>query len=230
LSCPKQKSIIKLAFGWGQKADKGMLTMKKQMKIAVMVFVAAICAPSYGDIIVYKFTGQYNPYVQYDDDSYTVATVNVVKVTGYVVVDVNLRDDSFNYTPYWIFYDTKTKTCYYGEADETSYFSRYDIKGTAKKEMYLYLSFVLVGGYWDCTFYGACSEVSTGGAYKILMPKSLKGVMVYMSSSSPVADGIGNAALSLDLKYTRNGNEIGATQASTANRILADLQAKGYGS
>ena len=89
--------------------------MKKcAMRLVVLiVFVAVMCAPSYGDILVYRLQGQFNPHIVFADDSYGNATVDTKNITGYGVFDVDMETGGFNGVPTLIFYENKDKWYYY---------------------------------------------------------------------------------------------------------------------
>lgn len=205
-------------------------------KLLVLFFVAAMCAPSYGDIFVYKFKGQSNPVVRFTDDSYSSATVSVGQTTGYMVSDIDVETGGFNDTPTLIIYDGKAKWYYLGDINgDLSSFYAFDIesdKGFAGRGLYAQIVMGNVDvGIWQCPLYGKCSLIDIGriDKRKVWTPKSLKGVTIVMLTSPTIYNAFGNMAMTLNSKYTQNANKTEATQEDTVDKICADLEGKGYG-
>jgi len=207
-------------------------------KLLVLFFVAAMCVPSYGDIVVYKFTGQFNPWVAFTDDSYETATVGIKKITGYCVSDIDMDTGELNGTPTLIFYEGKVvnyKRYYFIDAnwDFTDFYA-FDIrgaKGITGRGIYAYIT---LGdedtGYWICPLYGKCTLVDIGRVdkRKCWIPRSLKGIMNIAVVSPTPYNAVGNMTMTFDYKYTQNANKTEATQEDTVDKICTDLEGKGY--
>ena len=58
-------------------------------KLVLLVAIFALCAPSYGSVLVYKVTTSINPLVSFSDENETSGDVVKVKLDTFVVFDVN---------------------------------------------------------------------------------------------------------------------------------------------
>jgi hypothetical protein len=207
--------------------------------LSVLLFAAAMCAPSYGDILVYKFTCSLNPWIGFLEDDYEAATVISQKNTGYIVFDVNTETWELNSTPTFIFYEGKSvnyKRYYWVDANESETdFYLFDVEGTkgiTGRGVYGYVTLdAEIIGYWYSPIYGKCVLVDIGRAdkRKVRIPKSSKGVVTVLDdySIAPIS-AFGNVVLALDAKYTIYANKIASSKAATFAKIIADLQANGY--
>jgi uncharacterized protein YhfF len=209
-------------------------------KLLVLVFIAALCMPSYGEVLVYKSTSSFNPWIDYDDANYyDEATAVVTKqLTGYLVLDVNLTTWKFNGDPIVIYYG-KQGTNKWGEffsitADE-QWINAFTIQGrTASKGVLLQLGWEddqeIVGSAWQ-ELYGKISKVDIGkGAKnKVDVPSSVKGIVEEWDETDDIFEGLGNITASLDSKYTQYGNKgEGHNELDTVKYILAALKKQGY--
>ncbi|MFA5271980.1 MAG: hypothetical protein WC412_06570 [Candidatus Omnitrophota bacterium] len=200
-------------------------------KLLVLVFVAAMCVSSYGDILVYKVAINFNPYQVFTNDSYSAATVSVALATGYEVLDVDMDTGEANASPTLIFYNGKGyKWCYDIDASEDSYFYGFDIKGTTGRGINGYTIIDGDAGSWICYLYGksAMTDIGRFDRRKVYIPKSLKGVSIILYGGSAPTEAYGNIIMTLDAKYTKVANVSEADQYEMVDRILADLEAKGY--
>jgi len=208
-------------------------------KLLVLVFIAALCMPSYGEILVYKVTCSFDTWIDYNDtDYYDVATsVGTKQLTGYLVLDVDLDTWEFNGDPIVIYYG-KQGTNKWGEffsidAGE-QWIDTFTIQGKAYKGVLMQFGWVddqeIVGSSWE-ELYGKTSnvDIGKGAKNKVAVPNNLKGIVEQWDETDDIFDGLGNITANLDSKYTQYGNKgEGHNELDTVKYILAALKKQGY--
>jgi hypothetical protein len=204
-------------------------------KLLVLFFVAAMCVPSYGDILVYKFTGQLNPWIDFTDSSYETATVSAKQITGYIIED---------FTETWELINDPTLICcgkngkvkwgiYFDINKEDMSFNFFDIGKTGWGQLVrIYETdehegvgtlYVLMYGKMDWV------DIGKGAKNKVYISRSLKGTIEAQAEINDYFTAFGNITATLDSKYTQNANKTEATQEDTVDKIIAALEGKGYG-
>jgi hypothetical protein len=202
-------------------------------KLIVLFLVAALSVSSSGEILVYKYKVNNNPYVEWIDANN--ADVSVVNETGYLVLDVNDVNTGGLNRPatiiyYWTERDGGEVYKYYWSFDTGGGETELSIFGIGGKNkgMLIYL-------YWDnwdeahCGLYGKCAKVDIGKGTKdkAQIPQSLKGTS---SSWNKEYEAFGSMTMTLDSKFTKPANKVGEekTQAETVADIIEALEEKGY--
>lgn len=210
-------------------------------KLLVLVFVAAMCLPAYGEILVYKFTCSCNPWIGFTDSNWTAGTVGTKQINGYCVLDVNMATGDLNPDPTLIFYgkDGKDKwgTSFdLSVAGDQIYFTIFDIVGTTNGGIYVYTEENddqdRVGNIVS-NLYGkiAYVDIGKGPKDKKYLPTSLKGTVEFWGEAAGNFEAFGAVTVTLDSKYTKPANKPGeeATQADTVTKIIDNLYNDGKG-
>jgi hypothetical protein len=214
-------------------------------KLLVLVFVAALCLPCYGftdhNILVYKLTCRFNPWLETGTD---ICIVGTKQINGYLVLDIDLHDPNnpvLNLNPYMITYG-KGGTDNWATAftlDVSTYelsFSIYDIiekngKPTGRQCIYMNIEdddYHAGLGSFLCRLYGKVGPVDIGFVPKVKknVPTSMNGPI--NSWTPPVWKAIGNMTATLNSNYTKLANKNGYSEANIVNIISDDLEEKGY--
>jgi hypothetical protein len=224
-------------------------------KLLLLVFVAALCMPSYGnthsDILVYKFTCSLNPSIDFTDANQTTAEeIYVDHASGYLVLNAKNADvadaniwqvgklsgsDVFDGNQTLIVYGGGGKDKWYNAwskeiGDEGCDFELHVFNVTRPVSHGLF-----AWNWWTLeegegvdigNLYGKSTKnVDIGKTSKVEIFNTLKG------NIEPWGDdyiGFGKVIWILDFKYTKDANKNGRTQQQTVDKIIADLVKKGY--
>ena len=211
-------------------------------KLLVLVLVAALCLPCYGggggdhNILVYKFTCHFNPYITTGVD---VAIVGTRQVTGYLVFDIDLVNKKFNQDPYMISYGKDGTSKWATDFTLTVStievsFNIYDIiEGPGKGHQCIYMNidddhYHMGLGSFLCRLYGKIGPVDIGFVPKVKknVPSSLKGPV--SGWAPPLFKAFGDMTATLDSKYTKLANKENYDEGDIVDIINGDLVNKGY--
>lgn len=218
-------------------------------KLLVLAFVAAMCLPAYGEIIVWKFACSFKPMIDFNDITWTQATVGPKKINGYLIFDLDLSDPNtptLNVDPVMILYakDAKDPSTWWGtyfvlhEASGEVGFYVFDIDEKGYNGIYLYID-----GEADydiihnirCGLYGKITSVDIGVVtgippivVKKSVPGSLKGNVEIWDDTVDNFEGFGNMTSTLDRKYTKPANQLSQDQDTVRDIIIGDLEELGY--
>jgi len=215
-------------------------------KLLALVLVAALYLPCYGapldhNILVYKFTCSFNPWMEFTDGTWSKAIVGTKKVNGYFVCDVDLYDpaDPFLILDPTVFFYVKagaSKLATYFDlirADDEMKFDIFDIDAKGNQGIYVYVDeengYEIVGNV-RCSLYGKIANVDIGFVSKVKkrIPSSLKGIFEAWADTGDNFEAFGTITASLDSKYTKNANKNGLLQADVVSQIKDDLHTQGY--
>jgi hypothetical protein len=226
--------------------------MKKLM--LVLFLMAVLCVPCYGgpaihDILVYKFTCQLNPWIDFNDADPNIAmSVGTKQITGYCVLDVDVDSDTggLNADPTLIFYGGTGKNKWGvnfdleikpgAEDDVGMEFEIFTIAGRTPSTGILVFvdeedEHPRVGAFY-VPLYGklVSTDIGRGVKNKALVPTSLKGTIEEWAETGDVFEAFGTITVTLDSKYTKGANKPGAeiTQGGTVGMIIKALTKQGY--
>ncbi|MGA2172135.1 MAG: hypothetical protein ABSG82_03865 [Sedimentisphaerales bacterium] len=173
-------------------------------KLLVLVFVAVMCVPSYGSILVYKTTQAATVF-----DVTGATPMSKVTQKGYLVLDVNLATQTVN-----------------GDAYQITY------SGTTQKALVAAVVFYNVAGYIvadyssdniDAVLSGKTSLTNIGLANKEPVATSLKGYTVDLVSPDLSS---GTLTATLDTKTTKTSNVSSSNIVTVVNTIVSGLPSK----
>ena len=216
-------------------------------KLLVLVLVAALCLPCYGgwaeqNILVYKFTCSFNPWIEFTDGTWSEAAVGTLKTNGYLVFDVDLSDPNnpnLIHDPNIIFYGKngtyKWGTYFYlSQVTEEVGFHVFDIDAKGHTGLYLNIyeedDYDMVHNVYS-NLYGKIAAVDIGRVDKVKkrIPSSLKGSVEDWADTGDNFEGWGTITATLDSKNTKLANNpAGQTQDAVSDAIIAYLAAQGY--
>jgi len=215
-------------------------------KLLALVLVAALYLPCYGaplehNILVYKFTCSFNPWIGFTDGTRSEAVVSTLKTNGYIIFDVDLTDPNnptLHQDPNIIFYgkngDYKWGTYFYlSEIDEEVGLYIFDIDAKGNTGLCLYIDEENDYDYVHNVFsllYGKIGSADIGRVDKVKkrIPSSLKGIVEDWADGGDYFEAFGNIKASLDSKYTKSANQLGQTQDAVSDAIIAYLGTQGY--
>ncbi|MGA2173122.1 MAG: hypothetical protein ABSG82_08990 [Sedimentisphaerales bacterium] len=208
-------------------------------KLLVLVSVAAMCLPSYGDILVYKTTCNFNTRIDFTDaDKTTASGVSAEKLNGYIVLDIDTDTGELNSNPAVIFYGGKGTNMWRVEIppsaiNVSSYLFDIGSSATSNEGILLYIGWENQGnaGSADISLYGKlANNVAIGRTdnAKVTISQTLKGNIKTWDDIVSFYDAFGSINVTLDTKYTKNANQAGASSDDTITAIATDLEHKGY--
>ena len=218
-----------------------------------MVFVAAMCMPSYANgvantaTLAYKFARSFDPWVDYTDADQDVATnVGTQQMNGYLVFNVNLDSWELTADPNLVFYggtgSNKWVTSF-GVNDDTDDangnmdISLFSISGTDSNGLWFTIDANTEQEHVGASYsgvYGKTSRVDIGKgsttALKKHVPSSMKGIVEGWATDVDSFEGVGSTTMTLNTLYTQYANKTADphTQPQTVDKIIADLQTQGY--
>jgi len=196
--------------------------------------------PCNGDILVYKVTCNFNPWIDFNDaDCNVAAAVGVKQIAGYLVLDVNIAEWELNGDPIVIFYGGT------GEGKWGTFFDVNDANGSVDFEVFdiegKEYDGLLLDIWWDTeqekvgtlssTLYGKTGKVDIGkGAKnKAEIPGSLKGIVETQAEVNDFFEAFGNITATLNSRYTQNANKAEEpNQDDIIGDIILDLDKQGY--
>ncbi|MFZ0033843.1 MAG: hypothetical protein WAK60_02490, partial [Sedimentisphaerales bacterium] len=173
-------------------------------KLLVLLFVAVLCVPCYGppinrNILVYKSTNAFDPWIDFNDKTRVLATnVGTKQQTGYFVFDADVNTDAntweLNALPRAIFYggtgsnkwgvsfDLNDVAGYVNNPDtENPPPLLFSIQGKTDKGLLFAIGWddaqEMVGASWSI-LYGKIvkQDIGKGAAHKQGVPSSMKGI------------------------------------------------------
>lgn len=200
--------------------------MKKLL--LVLVFAGIMSPICFGDILVYKFTASYDPYISHSTD--TSSWVYSSKQAGYLVMDVNdFNIGSLKSAPTIIYYNSPCKWYWHFDVnmpDEGTDYEIYTIEGTKNEGTLCHLHWIA----WEtgsCILYGKgkISDIGRPDQKMVLISASLKGIIQcwndYFETFGPIS-------ATLDSKSTKSDNTGGLTQAQAVKVITDYFDNNGY--
>jgi uncharacterized repeat protein (TIGR02543 family) len=212
----------------------------KKKELWVLIFAAALYMPCNGDILVYKVTCNFDPWIDFNDaDCNVAAAVGAKQIAGYLVLDVNITEWELNADPIVIFYGGT------GEGKWGMFFDVNDANGSVDFEVFdiegKEYDGLLLDIWWDneqekvgtlsSTLYGKTGKVDIGkGAKnKAEIPGSLKGIVETQAEVNDFFEAFGNITATVNSKYTQNANKAEEpNQDDIVGDIILDLDKQGY--